>query len=155
MTSKEVFSQLLEKDEYKIKPPGDYVKRIQKLLDTCIKTIKQEDYTYPPHYRNNKGEIKQIDISRHALARFIKRFKVVYKGDISDLSNDKFRQLLCFMINSSEKENLHNKTLLKSRKQKHANTVTSMYIAYGCFRFVICGMNLVTSELKGYYHNLN
>jgi len=160
MTDKDVFKQLLDKPEYQQKLlnvsgkiPKDYIKRIQKLLNASITKIKTEGYEYPSCYRNNKTVIKEVSLTRHSINQFKKRFKKVYEGNVEDLPEEKWCQLLCYMINSSSKENLHKKHLLQYRKERYENL--AMYISYGCFRFVIVNAVLVTSELKGYYYELN
>jgi hypothetical protein len=155
MTNSEIFAQLLEKPEYKQKPPGDYVKRIDKLLKENIAKIKSKTYDVIPVYKNFKEETKDIEITNHALNRFVNRLKLVCKEDLSDMTPQKFEELLCLMINSSSRERLHNKAVLKSRREKYDNGNATVYISYGCFRFVICRGKLVTTELKGYYHDLN
>jgi len=162
MTDKEVFKQLLDKPQYQQKLPNvsdkipkDYIKRIQKLLNQGLTKIKDEGYDYPACYRNHKNEIKEVDISQHAVKQFIKRFKKVYIGTLEELSPEKWQQLLCYMVNSCVKENMHKKHLLQSRKEKYKHDKPTMYIYHGCFRFIVSNMIIVTSELRGYYFELN
>lgn len=156
-----IFTHLLEEkylEKEKKKTPKDYKTRIDKLITKCIKEITSSNYTYKAHYKNSKDVIVELAISKHALDRFIKRLYKVYNGNISDLSNVKLEQLMCLMINSGVRENLNKCKLLAYRKRKHFlnNGLTyTVYLKYGCFRFVISERKVITVELRGFYHNDN
>lgn len=155
--NRRLFAEMLnEKEKLSlVKPPTkDYIRRIDKQLDTFISYIRANDYITKAAYKNSKGIFKELIISAHALNRFEKRLIKIYKKDISDLSYAKLEQLLCYMINNSVKENLNKCITLNKRKNNYDNK-DSIYLKIGCFRFVINNMKVITVELRGYYFYLN
>lgn len=154
-----LFNQLLNETTKSIKKvPNDYHTRINKLITNCIKEIENGDYVYKAHYKNSNNVIVELDISRHALERFKIRLNRVYNCNIQHLSNVKLEQLMCLMVNSSVKENLNKCKTLSNRKKKYFlnnGNHFSIYLKYGCFRFVVSEKKIITVELRGYYFNKN
>lgn len=154
MMAKEVFKQLLEEKENNTikKPSKDYITRIDNLITNSITFIKKEEYNLKATYKNSKDEINELTISKHALKQFIKRLKLIYNKDLSDVN---FESLLCYMINLAVRENLDKCKKLNHRRNTHAKGKYSVYLKYGCFRFVICNVLVVTTEIRGQYNYLN
>lgn len=154
-----LFNQLLNETTKPIKKvPNDYHTRINKLIASSIKEIEDNEYLYKAYYKNSNDVIVKLDISRHALERFKIRLNRIYNGNIQHLSNVKLEQLMCLMVNSSVKENLNKCKTLSNRKRNiflNNGNHFSVYLKYGCFRFIVSEKKIITVELRGYYFNKN